>query len=402
MKSLKLLLTIIIGFNLTINAKTYSDYNSEIATQQPYIQRASAAQTIDFKVTTLNTEWLSCSQYDPADDKLQVNNIAKLIATIDPDVIALQEVGTSTTYATIDTLVRRLGSSWAGNIVPWSNKNCDQNQGIIYKKSKIQLVSSALVTSGGTYSSWSSGRYPAQYNLNFLAGDSVIPVSLINIHAKAMSDATSYSRRKAASSGLKSLLDGSTYNTKRIILIGDYNDYLTGTQCSSCSPNESPYKNFVDDSGNYKGLTSDLYDPYYQSPVIDNVIISNELFDNFVTGSAARETTAIKAITDYYNTTTDHTPVSVLFRVTLKTSTDSELPQGTEDIFVYPNPVSNYLFISNTETVESLTVTDLSGAELLTQIHPSTKTDVSALHCGIYIVSLKTAKGSYHYKIVKQ
>jgi endonuclease/exonuclease/phosphatase family metal-dependent hydrolase len=402
MKSLKMLLTFIVGFNLTVNAKTYSDYNPEIAKQQSYTQSTSTAQTIDFKVTTLNTEWLSCSQQDPADDKLQVNNIAKLIATIDPDIIALQEVGTSATYATIDTLVRRLGSLWAGNIVPWSNKNCDQNQGIIYKKSKIQLVSSALVTNGGTYSNWSSGRYPAQYNLNFLAGDSVIPVSLINIHAKAMSDATSYSRRKAASSGIKSLLDGSSYNTKRIILIGDFNDYLTGTQCSSCSPAESPYKNFVDDSGNYKGLTAGLYDPYYQSPVIDNVIISNELFDNFVTGSATRETTSINKITNYYTTTTDHTPVSVLFRITLKTTTDSTLPQGTENIFVYPNPISNELFISNTEAVQSLTVTDLSGAELLTVTHPSTKTDVSGLHCGIYIISLKTAKGSYHYKIVKQ
>ena len=38
------------------------------------------------------------------------------------------------------------------------------------------------------------------------------------------------------------LLDGSTYNSKNVILLGDYNDYLTGTQCDNCSPAISPYK----------------------------------------------------------------------------------------------------------------------------------------------------------------
>jgi len=290
---------------------------------QPVISqtRYNAAQvTADFKITTLNTEWLSCSNNDPADDELQINNIVKVIKTLNSDIIALQEVGTSSTYATIDTLVRRLGSEWGGNIVASSSTdNCGQNQGIIYKKAKIQLVSSSLITNGGSSYNWSSGRYPALYNVNLVVGSNQIPVSFVNIHAKAMNDTLSYNRRKNASLGLKALLDGSSYNTKRIVLLGDFNDYLTGTQCSSCNSPLSPYKNFVDDTQNYKCLTSGLYDTSYGNPVIDNMIISNELVDNYKQNSVIREVSATQSISNYKTTTTDHTPVSTTFSFTTGT-----------------------------------------------------------------------------------
>ena len=281
-------------------------------------------ETAEFKVTTLNTEWLSCSNYNPADDELQINNIVALIKTLNSDVIALQEVGTSSTYATVDTIVRRLGSEWGGNIVAYSSSNCSQNQGIIYKKSKVQLVSSSLLTASGASYDWSSGRYPVLYNVNLVVGSNLVPVSFINVHSKAMSDADSYARRKNASVALKTLLDGTTYNTKKIVVLGDFNDYLIGTQCSSCSPAESPYKNFVDDTVNYKCLTSSLYDTSYSSPVIDNIIISNELTDNYIQNSTIREVAATQTITNYSSTTTDHTPVSARFSITIGAASDCQ------------------------------------------------------------------------------
>ena len=96
---------------------------------------------------------------------------------------------------------------------------CDQYQAIVYKKSKIQLVSASLMTNAGSSYDWSSGRYPVLYSVNLLAGATTVPVSFVNIHAKAMGDATSYSRRKSASESLKLLLDGSTYNTKKVIVL---------------------------------------------------------------------------------------------------------------------------------------------------------------------------------------
>ena len=111
------------------------------------------AQTVDLKITTFNAEWLNCDTNGPSDEEGQMNNIVSLIQTINPDIIALQEVGTSTTYATIDTLVKKLGiNEWAGDIVATTPTNCGQNQGIIYKKSHLQLVNTSLL------SNWASSQ----------------------------------------------------------------------------------------------------------------------------------------------------------------------------------------------------------------------------------------------------
>ena len=296
----------------------------------------NAQNNADFKITTWNAEWLSCTGNGPVDEELQMNNIATVIKALGSDIVALQEVGTSSAYATIDLLVGKLGAEWAGHIVPWKNGNCNQSQGIVFKKSKVQLISSALITNGGSFSNWSSGRYPALYNVNLVVGGQLIPVSLINIHAKAMGDEQSYMRRKDASAGLKALFDSHAYNSKRVILLGDFNDYLYGTQCGSCGY-DSPYKNFMDDTQNYKGLTANLTVPYYGNPAIDNIVISNELFDNYKQNSATMEVGVTEAILDYRNTTSDHTPVSVTLSMipSCKTTYSESFAQNLGDFTPY-------------------------------------------------------------------
>lgn len=290
------------------------------------------AKTLQLKVTTLNTEWLSCSTNGPDDDELQISNIASVIRTMQPDIIVLQEVGTSSYYATIDTLLSKLGNGWGGSINPAFYDNCGQNLGIIYRKPKIQLVSSTTLSSGissqgnSYYYNWSSGRYPVTYNINVVDGNTRIPLTVVNLHAKAMSDETSYTRRKGASEALKAILDGSVYNSKSIIITGDFNDYLIDSQCYSCG--DSPYKNFMDDTDNYMGLTTGLKNPYYNNPVIDNIVISSELFENHVLNSAKLETSATYNIQNYRYTTSDHTPVSTLFHFQV----EGEDPGGCENI----------------------------------------------------------------------
>ncbi len=312
MNKLKLsLIILLIGAGLT---------KTQNATSQ--IRFNAAQSTVNFKFTTWNTEWLECSSNGPSDDALQLNNVVAVIKNLNSDIVALQEVNTTNAYATVDTIIHKLGAEWSGSVVTSTNySDCNQYQAIVYKNSKVQLVSASLITDGGSSSDWSSGRYPVLYNVNLMVDGTAIPVSVINIHAKAMSDATSYSRRKSASEALKTLLDGSAYNTKRIVLLGDFNDYLTGTQCSSCSPGDSPYKNFVDDTNNYECLTTNLYDPSYNSPVIDNIIISNELANSYKQNSTSREVVATQSITNYTNTTSDHTPVSASFDITVGAAT---------------------------------------------------------------------------------
>jgi endonuclease/exonuclease/phosphatase family metal-dependent hydrolase len=345
-------------------------------------------QTVfDFKVITYNTRWLSCSTTAPNDDALQINNIAYVISELNPDLIALQEVGTSSSYATIDTLVKRLGSAYEGSIIPWNNSNCSQNQGIIYKKSKVQFVSHSLMTNAGSSVSWSSGRFPALYELNLLAGNNTVPLSVVNIHAKASVDAATatedLARRKDASVSLKALLDGSSWDGKNVLFIGDFNDYLIGNQCASCSDQDSPYKNFVDDVENYWALSKDLRDS--DSPVIDNIIISNELFDFYLPNSIKRENSSTKLVADYINTTSDHTPVSMTLRITVPDTSVSVSPREvSENDQVSVN--QNQIVIENS-TAQPVAVYDIMGRKIFSApaiVHAI----IPVSQRGIYIIQI--------------
>ncbi|MDR1810472.1 MAG: hypothetical protein LBR34_08735 [Prevotella sp.] len=348
-----------------------------------------ATQTFqDFKIVTYNTRWLSCSTTAPNDDALQINNIAYIISELNPDLIALQEVGTSNNYATIDTLVERLGNAYAGDIIPWSNSNCSQNQGIIYKKSKVQFVSHALMTNAGDYTSWSSGRYPALYELNLLAGENTVPLSVVNIHAKALTEPDDFARRKDASISLKTLLDGNEWNNKNILFIGDFNDYLIGNQCTECADADSPYKNFVDDTENYMALSKDLLASGH--PVIDNIIISNELFDFYVPNSIKRENSLTLLVEDYINTTSDHRPVSMKLRIATSPTfiPSREIPENVS-VLAGQNQI-----VIQTGTAQPVVVYDIMGRKVFAS-QAVVQASVPVNQHGIYIICV----GQRKYKV---
>jgi len=369
-------------------------YSSSFAQDINAHSDAQNSKTHDFKITTLNAEWLSCLTSGPKDRELQINNIVSLIKTMNSDLVALQEVGTSNFYNTIDTLVWRLGSGWEGIVVPWKANNCSQNQGIVYKKSKINLIDASLITNGGSYNDWSAGRFPAYYEVSFLVGNKQIPVAFINIHAKAYADATSYSRRKNASIGLKALLD-KDFNTKRIVILGDFNDYLEGTICGTCG-GISPYKNFMDDVINYKGVSAQL-------KTVDHFIISNELFSNYLDNSAFREYSATQTIPNYSSTTTDHIPTSVIFRVSDGLEIDDY--SSSNSFQCYPNPTTGVFTIQSSKfKVQSVEIYDVIGKKISSHhliTSSSNQLDISHFISGVYILKITTEKGIVTQKIIK-
>ena len=341
---------------------------------------------VDFKITTWNVDWLSCTdpELNERDRELQMNNVVSMIKTMKSDFVALQEVGTSNAYETIDILVQKLGSEWAGKIEPSNKDNCGQNQGILYKKAKINFLNATLLKNAGSDYNWSGGRFPALYNVNFVVENSQIPVSFINIHAKAFADEGSYARRRDASISLKQFIDGTAYNTQKVVVIGDFNDYLEGTICVTCG-DRSPYKNFVDDTKNYKGLTTNLpLLPYYYNSKIDNILISNELFDYYLDNSAQYEESATQSIFNYYSTTSPHYPVSVIFRM--------KAIQNIEKFFaksfsVYPNPTTSIVYIiTENEIVPELKLFSVDG-RLLQNIH-HTEINISSYVAGIYFLQV--------------
>jgi len=373
-------------------------------------QETNPGTNATFKITNWNTEWLGCTQFGPDNESQQIDNVVSAMLSMNSDIYCMQEVSNTDINPSIETIVSLLGSEqWGGTIVPSNTGDCAQRQAIIYKKSKVQYVSSIEMSSGtmaqgNTYRyNWSGGRYPALYNVNLVAGTTLIPVSIVNIHAKAEDrDAMSYTRRLGGAEGLKTILDGANYNTKNMIIIGDFNDYLTGTTSSVCNCTVSPYKNFMDDESNYTGITSTIIDAdtrYGAHPIIENIIISNELADNYVANSTAQEVTVSQNIFNYYNTTSNHLPVSTTLQ--FSTLSTPDYTAHLENLFtIYPNPVKDQLNINFTGSV-NITITeiyDMTGRQVLYGKINKNTINVSALPAGIYILKI----GNNTSKFIKE
>lgn len=363
-----------------------------------------------FKITNWNTEWLGCTTFGPTDENLQIDNVVAAMLSMNSDIYCIQEVTNSVSHPSIATLVSLLGSDqWEGRIVPGSTDDCDQSQGIIYKKAKVQFVNAALLNNGNAtqgnsyYYNWSGGRYPALYNVNLVSGTTLVPVSLVNIHAKAEDgNAMSYTRRLGASQALKAILDGANYNAKSLILIGDFNDYLVGTTSSACACTASPYENFMADAANYNGITKDITDAnttWGTHPIIENIVISNELFGNYIPSNAAQEVAVAQGIGNYLNTTSNHLPVSATFQFSVLGN--PEFPQTQRNPWaIYPNPVKEELQFdaSGIGNNEAVAVYDLTGRQMRCEKRNANTVGVAGLPSGIYILKV----GDWSGKFVKE
>ncbi|MDR0711198.1 MAG: T9SS type A sorting domain-containing protein [Prevotellaceae bacterium] len=271
------------------------------------VQQENAMGGLPFKVATLNAEWLGCPDNGPSNESLQMRNVAALIGSVGADVVALQEVTDNPTKS-LDTVLSYLGSAWGGYILPYSSSRCAQSEAIIYKKDRISLASTPrLMSNAGTRDAWSSGRYPVEFEVDLTSENGNIPITLVNLHAKAYRDADSYNRRVEASKGLKTFFDDNSYSSKNLIALGDYNDDI---DVSTYNSQASPYKNFADDTLRYRFLTGQIS---AASSLIDHIMISKALFSYYVPGSAQLETDVTASIDRYSTTTSDHTPVSATF-----------------------------------------------------------------------------------------
>lgn len=358
----------------------------------------------NFKITNWNTEWLGCTQFGPTNEAQQLANVAAAMVTMNSDIYCIQEVSNTSATTTIASLLALLGNSWGGNIVVTDQDECNQRQAIIYKKATVQFVSSSQLNSGNqsqgnSYSyNWSNGRFPAVYNVNLVVGNNLIPYTLINIHAKAEDGyAISYTRRKGGAEALKTILDGNTYNTKNLILLGDFNDYLIGTNSTTCACTVSPYKNFMDDTNRYNGITQTLYDEFWNRPIIEHIIISNEVTANYVANSAVMESALPLTIPGYFSTTSNHLPISMKLRYST-TAAAEDFTKAADVFTIYPNPVTDVLNIAATSDLAdaSTTIYDITGRQVYNDKF-STGVNVSALPAGVYIVKI----GDVSRKFVK-
>jgi len=220
------------------------------------------------------------------------DEVAKIISTSDVDMIAFQEV-TSTTA--LDNLLAEL-PGWEGKIEISGNLNL----GFLYKTSEVSITSLTTL-----YDSLRS-PFPRPPVVTVATHISGLTVTIIDIHLKCCGGEDNIARRVEASALLQQYIDQHLANDP-VIIVGDYNDEITTTT------DPTPFQNFIDANNDYLfadmtiAQDENLGWSYPSWPShIDHFLITNELFNKVL------ETTTLtleECYGNYPNVISDHRPV---------------------------------------------------------------------------------------------
>jgi hypothetical protein len=307
--------------NITIASTGLTAQLAVAGNSYPY---ASTLQVVNW-----NINWFGSTVNGPADDAQQQANVKQVMDSLRADLYALSEVVDT---ARLGAITRSLVGGYSyvvspyGSLAPnpadpaWAGA---QKLAYIYKTSRFTNVSTRglLATSATASSNWSTGRVPFLMQATVVNGATTASYSFILVHGKANTGTVAdqqdaYLRRKAGAKELKDTLDAN-FSTSRIVLLGDFNDDLDSTIAPGIVPALTSYDDIVKDStdgDSYKSVSlvlsrAGLHSTASFPDVIDHVVLSNEVFPDYIPGSARIVTDVESYITNYSATTTDHYPV---------------------------------------------------------------------------------------------
>lgn len=355
---------------------------------------ADVSKDETFDIATWNIEWFGDSTNGPENDALQLENVIKVIETMDMDVYALQEISNPSVFR---TLVESL-ENYKGFI---SNYSQSQKVAWLYKTSTIDSISTAYVATSGR---WANGRDPFQFEFDATIHGETRRIKAVNFHAKAFASQEDYNQRRADAMVLKQYAD-SRKATDRMILIGDYNDDVIESTWAGLV---TPYEMFNTDP-DYTIVTRTLSEQGFTSfrsvSMIDHITINANLFDEHLFGAEQIENTGY--IGSYLTTTSDHYPVWTRFRFSTSTSTNelSNLPDRVELNQNYPNPFNPSTVIGfslPSQDNVTLEVFDVTGRlvasiyrdQALSAGYHTATFNADTLSSGIYITRLITSSGN--------
>lgn len=299
------------------------------------IPAEGTAGTLD--VVAWNIEWFGDTRpsFGPDDEALQQQNVRDVIAGVDADLWAVQEIVDLARWNALEASLPGYAGFLANeaNVVDGAAfyTAAEQKVGILYKTSVVTVTGARVILTANNTDF--GGRPPLEVTMRVTVNGGTQDIVLIVLHMKAFADASSWQLRLNASAALKAYLDA-TYPTQRVLVAGDFNDDV---DVSIDPSRDTPYRNFVNDPARYRFTTAPLSaTPGVSSTtdfpeVIDHHLATNELFDWWVPGSA-KVLRPDAHITAYANTTSDHYPV--LTRYTIGSAVDATLvltsPNGGE------------------------------------------------------------------------
>lgn len=317
-------------------------FEDDLPAATPYVAPGNDipySTTLD--VGTWNMEFFGATLdgYGPSDEDLQLANAIDVVRNLNVDILAVQEVSEE---SQLENLVTGLGSPYdftCSDKYSYSFEGPDpdfpaQKVCFIYNSEVIRILEKRAMfdafftqirTSGDASllpgypvepdRFWSSGRLPYLVRARATVGGKSEDLILVDIHAKSGgSSKEDYDRRVYDAAVLKDSLDA-FYGDQPVIVLGDYNDDVVSSIYNGLT---SPYEGFVT-SPDYRATTLPLSEAGFQSylfgdELIDNMIISNELYDNYL-DSTTSLFIPFNLIENYANTTSDHLPVTARFEL---------------------------------------------------------------------------------------
>ncbi|MFC0776492.1 T9SS type A sorting domain-containing protein [Flavobacterium sp. HJSW_4] len=386
-------------------------------------------------------------EFGPTNDALQIENVAKVMNTLNADVYVVQEVSDE---PSLDILIQKISvngktfdktisTSWSYSFQPLDPFFPPQKLVVIYntqtttvKSTKVlfkdlydQVRANTVVLRGypGTDtpqknddSFFSSGRLPYLVQVEANIGGIKKEINLIDLHARANSgsDISKYNQRKYDIDYLKDALDAE-YPDSNLILLGDFNDDVKAWVGNANTV--SSYKKFVDDTTNYNALTLGIsqagaYSFLSSQGFLDHILISSELNDDYIANSIAVYDPR-NYISNYTTTTSDHGPVIARFYLSEDVLSTPDFGKNQYFVKAYPNPATDVLnFDIKTTQGRDLKIRlyDFNGRAIGNPINVKNESEVSTavvavgnLVSGVYFYTVtENNKVIFKDKVIKK
>jgi hypothetical protein len=346
-----------------------------------------------------NIEWFGSTTNGPSNEELQFSNVLNVLRRTDIDVWGFQEISSNAVFARlIDSI-----PSYDYVIATFSQT---QRTALMWKKDMFDFISFQHILNTSQFNNDFANRPPLEIVLRTKNVPVIDTFYFYVLHLKAISDAESYTRRKNSSAHMKTFFDANRRNQK-IFVIGDWNDDLIFPTWSGS--NESPFKNFVDDSLNYYFPSIELtragkvsYGRGTGRAMIDHHMINKNLFPYYVENSAKVLDTLTRLVTNFVSTTSDHFPVLSYYNFNRDTTTTP--PVSLKDwaqvgyVFqIWPNPNAGSFFIQAPLNGLTLSIYNLAGKQMYQQylLESGIQQIIvdELLNKGLYLIKLTDTQG---------
>ncbi|WP_158859819.1 chitobiase/beta-hexosaminidase C-terminal domain-containing protein [Lunatibacter salilacus] len=389
--------------------------SGDIIVSRGYLTGATVEIDQTFDVVNWNIEWFGSTEsgQGPTNVDLQLENVRTIIANLDADVYAFQEITSLSKFNELAESLPEYGMA-VSPAASAGGEYAEEAQKLTYlfKLATVDTIQTKALLTGvepsmlTDYPStpdrfWASGRLPFLMDIITTINGVRQNVTLVNLHTRSNGGGESatnprYAMRRYDVNVLKDSLD-TYYGDVPLIILGDFNDDLDETvadqTAATVGTSETSFINYINDPERYVPITISLSNeglrtfPSFEN-VIDHQIISDELEESWIVNSE-RIVAPYDLIANFDNTTSDHLPVKSRFIL----KCDLELPQliaSETEVCAGSNSVefqlfggvfdtivgweisldngSNWTLIEESQNLNSISVSDLEFTALVRAI----------------------------------